>query len=75
MLEPTTSEAIEVPRSKDASIPTEFQRELESLINQHSVENGSGTPDFILANYLKGCLDVFNSAVLRRDEWYGTKRL
>jgi len=48
-----------------------FQKELEELINQQSMENGSNTPDFILAQYLLGCLVNFNLTVKRREEWYG----
>lgn len=35
---------------------TAFEKELQTLINRHSKENESDTPDFILANYLKDCL-------------------
>ena len=48
-----------------------FRKELESLINIHSMENGSDTPDFILAEFLSGCLRTFDAAVTRRAEWYG----
>jgi hypothetical protein len=44
-----------------------FQEELEKLINRHSMENGSNTHDFILAEYLKGCLLGFDRAVIARD--------
>jgi hypothetical protein len=50
---------------------SEFEKELESLINRHSKENGSNTPDFILADYLKACLDNFDIAVTMRSKWYG----
>ena len=50
-----------------------FMQELERLINKHSQENGSNTPDFILANYLKNCLGAFNDAVESRELWYGRK--
>jgi hypothetical protein len=33
-----------------------FRKELEQLINRNSRENGSNTPDFILAQYIEGCL-------------------
>ncbi len=49
----------------------EFLGELEHLINRHSKENESNTPDFILAQYLEGCLKVFNTAVQKRETWYG----
>lgn len=52
---------------------SEFKRELEALINRHSMENGSNTPDFILAQYLLGCLEGFNAAVNAREAWYGRK--
>ena len=51
----------------------EFEKELKYLINEHGKENGSDTPDFILAQYLLGCLDVFNTAVQQRDDWHGTE--
>ena len=50
---------------------TAFAQRLEALINAHSQENGSDTPDFILAQYLLGCLAVWNDAVKRREKWYG----
>ena len=48
-----------------------FQQELEALLNQYSVENGSNTPDFILAQYMCQCLDAFTVASRAREEWYG----
>jgi len=47
-----------------------FKNELEALINKHSAENGSNTPDFILAKYLNNCLQVFDDAVNVRSAWY-----
>ena len=49
---------------------TGFRAELETLINRHSKENGSDTPDFILADYMADCLDAYDKAVTRRTEWY-----
>jgi len=48
-----------------------FPKELENLINRYSIEGGSNTPDFILAEYLKQCFDTFDMCVRKRDEWYG----
>ncbi len=48
-----------------------FRAELVRLVNKHSLENESNTPDFILADYIKGCLEILDAAVKRRDEWYG----
>ena len=50
---------------------SEFKKELESLINKYSLENGSDTPDFILAEYLENCLLNFDCAVRLRNKWYG----
>jgi len=48
-----------------------FKRELERLINKHSMENGSNTPDFILADYLVECLQSFDKILQVRERWYG----
>lgn len=45
--------------------------DLSTLLNRHSAENGSETPDFILAEYLMGCLDVYNRTTQQREVWYG----
>lgn len=50
---------------------TEFQKELAALINKHSKENESNTPDFILALFLNRCLLAFNTATQQRETWYG----
>jgi hypothetical protein len=50
-----------------------FNEELQSLLNRHSRENGSNTPDFILASYMQKCLDAFNESVRARDKWYSVK--
>ncbi|OFW61754.1 MAG: hypothetical protein A2Z35_05850 [Actinobacteria bacterium RBG_19FT_COMBO_36_27] len=50
-----------------------FEKELSDLINRHSLENGSDTPDFVLAKYLSDCLTTFNKAIEKRDEWYKFK--
>jgi hypothetical protein len=52
---------------------TEFRKELEALINRHSMENGSDTCDFMLADYLIYCLEAFEKITRRRDEWHGFK--
>ena len=48
----------------------DFREALEQLINRHCMENGSNTPDFILADYLTACLRAFDSAVNARTNWY-----
>lgn len=51
--------------------PYLFRKKLQSLINEVSKENGSDTPDFILAEYLNDCLVAFDRAVVARERWYG----
>lgn len=48
----------------------EFQKRLEALINEYSLENGSDTPDYILAQYLCACLSNYNHTLYARDVWY-----
>ena len=45
--------------------------ELRDAINRNSAENASDTPDFILAQFLEGCLAAFDQAVQQRENWYG----
>jgi hypothetical protein len=52
---------------------TEFEKELESLLNRYSKEVDSDTPDYVLAHYIKYSLKAFNQAVNLREEWYGRK--
>ncbi len=49
----------------------QFREELKQLINKYSKENGSNTPDLILASFLLNCLTAFDSAVQDREAWYG----
>jgi hypothetical protein len=53
--------------------PLTFRHALEQLINRHSMEQFSNTPDWILAAYLEGCLAAFDRAVRARETWYGRK--
>ena len=47
-----------------------LEKEISDLLNRHSRENRSDTPDFILAKYLMGCLKNFEATFKRRDNWY-----
>ena len=51
----------------------ELREKIEYSINETCAENGSNTPDFVLAEYLTDCLVAFDKAVGRRDDWYGMK--
>lgn len=48
-----------------------FEQELINLINRKCMENASNTPDFILATFLKSCLDAFDVATQQRETWHG----
>jgi hypothetical protein len=50
-----------------------FMQELQELINRHSMDNESNTPDFLLAEYLMGCLSIYASTLARRDAWFNFK--
>lgn len=56
---------------EEAKKPRTFRDALEHTINSYSMENGSDTPDFILAAYLNHCLVAFDATVIARDAWYG----
>lgn len=47
-----------------------FEKELTTLLNRHSKEQSSNTPDFILATFLNSCLITFNVAVQRQKAWH-----
>ena len=49
----------------------ELEREITNALNRCSAENGSDTPDFILAQFLLGCLAAWNTGVQQREKWYG----
>ncbi len=44
--------------------------QFRKIINEHSLENDSKTPDFILAEYLYDCLQNANMLIGRRSMWY-----
>ena len=55
----------------DQTEPNDFLGELRSLLNRYCAESVSGTPDFILASFLRGVLREYNEAVSARAEWRG----
>ena len=61
------------PRLCHSNTMDEFTKELKELLNRHSKESNSNTPDFILANYIIDCLDAFDKASYRISVWYSDK--
>lgn len=55
---------------KDGSMES-FEKDLAALINRFSLENESNTPDYVLAQFMKSCLDAFTIAVQQRETFYG----
>jgi len=47
-----------------------LEEELRDLLNKHSRESFSDTPDIILAKYLMSCLAAFETATKRRTAWF-----
>ena len=47
-----------------------FLDDLRALLNRHSAESHSNTPDFILAAFLSNCLSAWGAGVNARDKWY-----
>ena len=71
---PTKKKAYAVPKSpvgkKVAKKTLSFHAELTALLNRHSMENGSNTPDFLLASYLCACLTIWDEHTVKRLKWY-----
>lgn len=65
------SEPTPEPGPVTGVVPTALEIELSSLLNRHSQENASNTPDFVLAQFLLASLAAFNASVVRREQWYG----
>lgn len=49
----------------------DLEHALASALNRYSAENPSDTPDWILAQFLLGCLAAWNQGVQQREKWYG----
>lgn len=49
---------------------SQFEHQLAALVNKFSLENGTNTPDFILARYLVEALSAYEHAVRATHGWY-----
>jgi hypothetical protein len=49
----------------------EILKDFEKVINRNSRENESNTPDFLLAEYLMGCLEAYERIHAANEKWYG----
>ena len=50
-----------------------FKKELENLINIHSIDNEFNTPDYILADYLVNCLENYRKITEQMENWHERK--
>lgn len=55
---------------KGSSMLSQFESDLIDILNRHSKESASNTPDYILAHYLHGCLRLFDSTLAAREKWH-----
>lgn len=51
----------------------EFKKDLAEVINKHSREQYSNTPDFILADYLYWCLANYQNTINANFDWHKDK--
>ena len=56
---------IKINRITDA-----FKKDLQELINKHSVENSVDMPDYILVNHLCGYIELMSHTLAQRDKWF-----
>ncbi len=52
-----------------------LEQRIKEAINETCAEQGSDTPDFILAAYLMDCLAAFERAVRCQKEWHAKEAL
>ena len=48
-----------------------FEKELESLINKHSIENEADMPDFILAGMICRMIEGMGASNKQNLDWHG----
>lgn len=49
----------------------EFEKQLETLINQHCIDNMLQTPDYLIANKVVSDLKQEAKFILEREKWHG----
>lgn len=65
-----TEEVIEI--DEDGHVHgNDLEHALASALNRFCAENPSNTPDWILAQFLLGCLAAWDRGVQQRETWYG----
>ena len=57
--------------SREGARAQSFECELAHLINKHSWEKASNTPDFLLARMMVAAFHAFSAGIEGREMWYG----
>jgi hypothetical protein len=52
-------------------IDQQFTDDLAHLLNRHSVDDETKTPDFMLAEMVADFLQVYANTMTNRERWYG----
>lgn len=65
------AEEIYTREEADVEAPHSLEQDIAAVLNRHSAEGVSDTPDFILAGALVAALNAVDWAILRRGTWYG----
>ena len=52
-----------------------IREEVRTILNKASRENKSDTPDYILADYLMGCLIIGEKLINDRESYYSLKTI
>lgn len=55
----------------DMAVGSDLEKRLQGVINSTCRENESNTPDFILSEFMMGCLVAFEAASNKREKWFG----
>ena len=50
-----------------------FKKDIAYVINKHSMECDSNTPDYVLADFLYRCLSAFHKGTNNRTEFYNVE--
>lgn len=48
-----------------------FRKELEGLLNKHSIENGCDMPDFLLAEMIIRFIQAVGEPIRKNLDWHG----
>ena len=60
-----------LPQGAAGQVSEEFEKELTTLINRHSIENMADMPDFLLARMLCAMIESMGPTVKATLDWHG----